>query len=125
MGYPKKWKTDKFKREAPAPLKFGADGKFTILQISDPQDDAYPAHELDDFIRKSIETVKPDFIVLSEDSQGRFGDGYRHGLRLSGGQFGTEKPLCPYPPLRYDRGGAVGGNASRFFLPLGTHPGVL
>ncbi|MBE6782544.1 MAG: hypothetical protein E7536_00860 [Ruminococcaceae bacterium] len=48
-------------------FEFGADGKFTILQISDPQDDAYPAHELDDFIRKSIETVQPDFIVLSGD----------------------------------------------------------
>ena len=31
MGFPKKWKTDRFKREAPAPLKFGADGKFKIL----------------------------------------------------------------------------------------------
>lgn len=48
-------------------FEFGADGKFTVLQLSDPQDDAYPAHELDSFIRKSIETVKPDFIVLSGD----------------------------------------------------------
>ena len=46
---------------------FGSDGKFTVLQLSDPQDDAYPAHELDAFIRKAIETVKPDFIVLSGD----------------------------------------------------------
>ncbi|MBQ7116163.1 MAG: metallophosphoesterase family protein [Clostridia bacterium] len=38
MGYPKKWKTDRFKREAPAPLKFGADGKFKILHITDIHD---------------------------------------------------------------------------------------
>lgn len=38
MGYPKKWKTDRFKREAPAPLKFGADGKFRILHITDIHD---------------------------------------------------------------------------------------
>ena len=38
MGYPKKFKTDRFKREAPAPLKFGADGKFRILHITDIHD---------------------------------------------------------------------------------------
>ncbi len=34
-GYPKKWKTDKFKRIPQAPLQFGADGKFKILHIAD------------------------------------------------------------------------------------------
>ncbi len=55
-----------FAEEKPE-FEFDEDGKFVVLQISDPQDDAYPAHELDDFIRKSIETVKPDFIVISGD----------------------------------------------------------
>ncbi len=64
-----------FAEEKPA-FEFNEDGKFVILQISDPQEDAYPAHELDDFIRKSIETVKPDFIVISGDivEDTRFGD---------------------------------------------------
>ncbi len=48
-------------------FEFSSDGKFTVLQISDPQDDMYPAYELDGFIRKAIETVNPDFIVLSGD----------------------------------------------------------
>ena len=50
-----------------ATLSFGADGKFTILQISDPQDDQYPAHELNGFIRRAIETADPDFIVFTGD----------------------------------------------------------
>ena len=37
-GYPKKWKTARFERETPAPLKFGADGKFRILHITDIHD---------------------------------------------------------------------------------------
>ncbi len=48
-------------------LRFGADGKFTVLQITDPQDDHYPAHGLKDFIEKSIEATAPDFIVLTGD----------------------------------------------------------
>ncbi len=48
-------------------FEFGADGKFTVLHISDPQDDRYPAHELNDFIVKAIETADPDFIVISGD----------------------------------------------------------
>ena len=35
MGMPHKWSSAKFKREAPKPLKFGADGKFRILHITD------------------------------------------------------------------------------------------
>ena len=38
MGYPKKWKIERFQRPAPAPLKFGADGKFKILHITDIHD---------------------------------------------------------------------------------------
>lgn len=48
-------------------LRFGSDGKFTVLQITDPQDDHYPAHGLAGFIKKAIETTNPDFIVLTGD----------------------------------------------------------
>lgn len=50
-----------------AEFTFDENGKFTVLHISDPQDDRYPAHGLADFIRKAIETAKPDFIVISGD----------------------------------------------------------
>ena len=48
-------------------LAFRADGTFTILQISDPQDDAYPAWDMLNLIRTAIETSDPDLIVLSGD----------------------------------------------------------
>lgn len=48
-------------------FEFGADGKFTVLHISDPQDDRYPAHGLEDFIVRAIEKSNPDFIVISGD----------------------------------------------------------
>ncbi|MBQ3498094.1 MAG: metallophosphoesterase [Clostridia bacterium] len=48
-------------------LRFGSDGKFTVLQITDPQDDAYIAHGLKEFIEKAIEETDPDFVVLTGD----------------------------------------------------------
>ena len=48
-------------------LRFNSDGKFTVLQITDPQDDAYIAHGLKEFIEKAIEETDPDFIVLTGD----------------------------------------------------------
>ena len=48
-------------------LAFRADGTFTILQLSDPQDDAYPAWDMLNLIRTAIETADPDLIVLSGD----------------------------------------------------------
>ncbi len=48
-------------------LKFGADGKFTVLQITDPQDDHCIADGLVEFIEKSIEATAPDFIVVTGD----------------------------------------------------------
>lgn len=48
-------------------FEFDEDGKFTVLHITDPQDDRYPAHGLEDFIVKAIETSDPDFIVISGD----------------------------------------------------------
>lgn len=48
-------------------LRFKEDGTFTILQLSDPQDDEVLAKELLPFIEKAIETAKPDLIVITGD----------------------------------------------------------
>lgn len=48
-------------------LRFGDDGKFTILQITDTQDDHCTADGLVEFIEKSIEAADPDFIVITGD----------------------------------------------------------
>ncbi len=48
-------------------LRFGADGKFTILQITDTQDDSCIADGLVEFIEKSIEATNPDLIVVTGD----------------------------------------------------------
>ena len=48
-------------------LTFSEDGKFRILQLTDTQDDAHPAKDLDTFLRLAIETAKPDLIVYTGD----------------------------------------------------------
>lgn len=48
-------------------LRFGDDGKFTILQITDTQDDHCIADGLIEFIEKSIEATNPDLIVITGD----------------------------------------------------------
>lgn len=48
-------------------LRFGDDGKFTILQITDTQDDHCLADGLVEFIEKSIKATNPDFIVITGD----------------------------------------------------------
>ena len=57
-------------------LAFGDDGKFTILQISDTQDDHYPAYDLVNLIKLSIEQTNPDLIVFTGDivEDSRVGD---------------------------------------------------
>ena len=57
-------------------LRFGDDGKFTILQITDPQDDAHIAYGLVEFIEKAIDLTQPDFIVITGDlvEDSRLGD---------------------------------------------------
>lgn len=55
-------------------LRFGSDGKFTVLQISDPQDDHNPAYDMVNFVKLAIEQSNPDLIVFTgdivEDSRG-------------------------------------------------------
>lgn len=48
-------------------LRFGDDGKFTILHLTDPQDDENIADELVGFIKEAIELSQPDLIVLTGD----------------------------------------------------------
>ncbi len=48
-------------------LTFGEDGKFTVLQLTDPQEDACIADGLIEFIEKSIAATDPDFILITGD----------------------------------------------------------
>ena len=48
-------------------LTFSKNGKFRILQLTDTQDDAHPAKDLDTFLRLAIEKAKPDLIVYTGD----------------------------------------------------------
>lgn len=81
MGTPKKFKTAKFKRQEPAPLKFGADGKFKILHITDIHD-VEPIMDDDEnreipigkdketinVIEKLVEKTNPDLVVFGGDN---------------------------------------------------------
>lgn len=69
-------------------LSFGDDGKFTILHISDPQDDRYAAYDLINFVTLAIEETKPDLVVLSGDivEDSRAGD---VGVDAEGGREGV------------------------------------
>lgn len=48
-------------------LQFGTDGKFKVLQLTDPQDDRYIAHELKRYLEAVLETEKPDLVVFTGD----------------------------------------------------------
>ena len=81
MGTPHKWKSAKFKREEPAPLKFGANGKFRILHITDIHD-VEPIMDDDEnreipksrdketinVIEKLVEITNPDLVVFGGDN---------------------------------------------------------
>lgn len=57
-------------------LTFNNDGTFTVLQLSDMQDDAYPARDMLNLIKTSIEFSSPDLIVITGDlvEDSRVGD---------------------------------------------------
>lgn len=113
MGYPKKWKTDRFKREAPAPLKFGADGKFKILHITDihdvepimddDEDRSIPERrdiETLNVIEKLVEKTKPDLVVFGGDNISGYWEEFTYDLVQSTIQKITKPirdrniPLC-------------------------------
>ena len=66
------------------------DDEFTILQISDPQDDRYAAYDLINFVKLALEETKPDLVILSgdivEDNRaGDFGiddENFREGVEV-------------------------------------------
>lgn len=49
-------------------LKFNSDGKFVILQVSDPQDMHIPRKAMFKMLNKIYEKVSPDLIVLTGDN---------------------------------------------------------
>lgn len=113
MGYPKKWKTDRFKREAAAPLKFGADGKFRILHITDihdvepimddDEDRSIPEKrdiETLNVIEKLVEKTNPDLVVFGGDNISGYWEEFTYDLVQSTIQKITKPirerniPLC-------------------------------
>ena len=54
--------------EAEAVLKFGEDGKFRIMQITDIQDGAFLEYATMQFLKDVVEAEKPDLIVLTGDN---------------------------------------------------------
>ena len=93
MGAPRKWKSAKFRREAPAPLKFGKDGKFRILHITDihdvmPEMDDDPNPEIPEscdketlnVIKKLLEKTNPDLVVFGGDNISGYWEEFTYDL---------------------------------------------
>ncbi len=113
MGSPKKWKTAKFQREAPAPLKFNADGKFRILHITDIHD-VEPIMDDDEnreipesrdketinVIESLIDRTNPDLVVFGGDNISGYWEEFTYNYVQSTIQKITKKirekniPLC-------------------------------
>ncbi len=80
-----------------AELKFNSDGKFIILNLSDPQDDHHPAYDLENFIKLAIDETNPDLIIYSgdivEDSRagdiGTDNEPFREGVEVDGDYYQT------------------------------------
>ncbi len=81
MGMPKKFRTERFRKETPAPLKFGSDGKFRILHLTDihqvmpemddEEDKSIPAAndiETQNVIASLVEKTNPDLVVFGGDN---------------------------------------------------------
>lgn len=113
MGYPRKWKTDRFKREEPAPLKFGADGKFKILHITDihdvepimddDEDRSIPENrdkETLNVIESLVAKTNPDLVVFGGDNISGYWEEFTYDLVQSTIQKITKPirerniPLC-------------------------------
>ena len=59
-----------------ARLEFGEDGEFTILHLTDSQDDHHPSFDMLNLVKRSIEETDPDLIVFTGDivEDSRIGD---------------------------------------------------
>lgn len=55
---------------------FRSDGTFTILHLTDTQDDAYPAPDMLNLLRRALKTADPDLVVFTGDlvEDSRIGD---------------------------------------------------
>ena len=113
MGTPHKFRSAKFEREAPPPLKFGNDGKFRILHLTDIHD---VEPEMDDdenreipksrdketinVIEKLVEKTKPDLVVFGGDNISGYWEEFTYDLVQSTIQKITKPirdrniPLC-------------------------------
>ena len=112
-GYPRKLKSDKFKREIPEPLKFGPDGKFRILHLTDIHD-VEPIMDDDEnreipesrdketlnVIETLVEKTKPDLVVFGGDNISGYWEEFTYNYVQSTIQKITEPirkrniPLC-------------------------------
>lgn len=62
-------------REAEPVLKFGDDGKFTIMQVADPQDNENPRKAMLEMLAAAYDKVQPDLVVFTGDNiLGRIAD---------------------------------------------------
>lgn len=94
VGTPRKWQSAKYKREeTPAPLKFGADGKFRILHITDihsvdvsmddDEDRSIPENkdiETNNVIEQLVAETKPDLVVFGGDNISGFWEEFNYDL---------------------------------------------
>ncbi len=113
MGEPMKWKSAKFRREKPSPLKFGEDGKFRILHITDihdvePEMDDDENREIPEsrdketinVIEKLVEKTNPDLVVFGGDNISGYWEEFTYDLVQSTIRKITAKirekniPLC-------------------------------
>ena len=113
MGMPHKFKSAKFKRENPEPLKFGADGKFRILHLTDIHD-VEPIMDDDEnreipesrdketinVIEKAVAKTNPDLVVFGGDNISGYWEEFTYDYVQSTIQKITEPikkrniPLC-------------------------------
>lgn len=113
MGIPHKWDSGKFKRKKYEPLKFGKDGKFKILHITDihdvePEMDDDENREIPEscdietlnVIEKLLEKTSPDLVVFGGDNISGYWEEFTYDLVVSTIQKITEPikkrniPLC-------------------------------
>ena len=113
MGFPHKFNSAKFKRESPEPLKFGNDGKFRILHLTDIHD-VEPVMDDDEnreipesrdketinVIEKAVERTNPDLVVFGGDNISGYWEEFTYNYVQSTIQKITEPirkrniPLC-------------------------------
>lgn len=113
MGMPHKYKSAKFRRESPEPLKFGPDGKFRILHITDIHD-VEPIMDDDEnreipesrdketinVIEQAVAKTNPDLVVFGGDNISGYWEEFTYDYVQSTIQKITEPirkrniPLC-------------------------------